>query len=229
MVCARPSAAISEKLNGRCTPSAVRPQQAIRRSNGRFSHPMSSGSPACCTMPRISAMVSCPSARSTDYTGSKRLDDSTCSRWQGLIGSSVLIVPDQPLNCIDAEAVDATLQPDAQGRMHRCAQPHAPVGVRLLAQETAQAVLLVASSNSSALPPKCAEPGIGWTAIRCRTRYRSGRLESLRELRLARNQGCCSEVPFGAKTRIGRRSPACAAATRRSTSRTVPLFDRCTS
>lgn len=93
-------------------------------------------------MPRISAMVSCPSARSTDYTGSKRLDDSTCSRWQGLIGSSVLIVPDQPLNCIDAEAVDSTLQPDAQGRMHRCAQPHAPVGVRLLAQETAPTVLL---------------------------------------------------------------------------------------
>ena len=106
---------------------------------------------------------------------------------------------------VDAEAVDAAVEPEAQhvehGRAHRGI---APVQVGLLRQEGVVVVLagaLVPASRPR--PPKLLSQLLGGppSGAGSRQRYQS-RFGLSRDERLSRNHGCWSEVWLGTKSRM---------------------------
>ena len=129
-------------------------------------------------------------------------------------------VLDQLAHRVDAEAVDAALEPEAQHVEHRLSHRRvAPVQVGLLAQVGVVVVLARAASNVQAGPPNTLSQLFGGPSVgaRCTSRDSASRDE-----RDSRTTDARSEVWLGTKSRISFMPRACAAATSASKSSSVP-------
>ena len=134
-------------------------------------------------------------------------------------------VLDQVPDHVDAEAVDAAVEPEAQHVVHRGADLGvAPVEVGLLGQER---VIVVLAGRRHRAARRCRRTRTAscWAARRPapgRARCTSRAAGSSRERRLSANQGCWSEVWFGTKSSRTFRPLRCAAATSASKSASEP-------
>ena len=142
----------------------------------------------------------------------------------GRVVAEVLVLDEMPEH-VDAKAVHAALEPEAQHAEHRLDDLGiAPVQVRLLGQE---GVVVVLAGGRVELPRAAAEAG---EPVVRRAAARRGVAPqvpvALRDCRARRaiplNHGCWSDVWFGTKSRISFSPRACAASIRRSKSASVP-------